>query len=1192
MAAPKFSEYTYKVSYRINKDSQEEIILSEGLRIIEAKTNIINDNGESVEAPNPNYDYFMDTLITKVTPIKDAILIITRNEISDGSSIVVPNKVIYNGTIEFLSYDRRLGILINDTKVGDSNIKRILFQLLNVNDTERIPCRYVISGIDFTDIPNTEQHIDISYKKTSDNDFIPLETNLVVPINGTLDGIELGELPDDTEYTIKVYHREAEIEKLFTFYTNIVPTIGTNPILGRIEWNGRVVRLDARNVKMLMYPDIQAVDWMFPMDYSTKAFAGLISSLWTSDGYETNNEDYHFVKRTSFDNDDETYIGCHINKDHYIGLPINYYNPQLTNEENAYQNIKYSSLFITQNDTYRNTIFIKFYIDEEHEGYAKLIQFCGEFLDSFIGLDFRPNNVVDFVAFNNSITLGASYGGTVLKNKWYTMMLVCRDNHIVYGSITDDDNYSSGEVKVGTGIIGNDINSKAKLIPIDRTDFDIDLQYSLANIKGNDGSIRIRLDYAIYKYAENTEENSKIKEGHSDWVSIAEINDNNFRHIKLTVPNDSGYGCAVGYTLQFFYGGTTLSGQLDITVIHCGNYVSYIDSYVQTATAGMHTDNGRSITITPVGDINAKPIGGIFLSNLPLTYIDPNIQCTIGKPYRGDMNAASYVVAKFGLHTGKFSGTDNWNSPYQYIDTEVVENLATSYKKMPKLVCINSTEDVILKADSITELKDSSVSFRLHSLPVGDTELVVKSDTTILSRTNRTIKSIKLTPAQANYDIDFESNFDNAIIELKKRYYAKQKRWGGNMGGGTHGSLIYFNRKDKCLILEQHGDLYQGRVPSVAPAGSEGYGLPVDIIECPSTFPYPTIQRSTRVGGLIQSVDYHPYGMFDCWFQIPKGMTGLAICLWYFHYQEIYSYDDTFKFWTEQGVNGYNYANCVKTGYGAKWVVINNEIDMELGSENTPYRTNVNPNIDQSIYWYVPGLSKRQMIGCTEEGANYGTWIIDWESSLSVINSVTETNPQSSNSYLRSDRLKWVKVMDTIDEVNYGANNRSCRFNNWMAEQWNDGCGVYGTPANSRLGLDELSINNRTPLGNINLQAIIKYVEHYYDDGEYHKWSIDWTKDYTRLLIDDEEISVLKAFVPFNPMTMLIGCWFPSANVYDKSAILGEWGTWSGVHANWDVALMKVKRIKFNAYTEEQVPTTNMRYDCETYAEDGLKEIL
>ena len=324
-------------------------------------------------------------------------------------------------------------------------------------------------------------------------------------------------------------------------------------------------------------------------------------------------------------------------------------------------------------------------------------------------------------------------------------------------------------------------------------------------------------------------------------------------------------------------------------------------------------------------------------------------------------------------------------------------------------------------------------------------------------------------------------------------------------------------------------------------------------------------------------------------------MIGLAICLWYFHYQEIYNYDKTFKFWTETGVKGYTYADSVKSGYGATWVVINNEIDMELGSENTPYRTVMNPNSDTSIMWYVPGLSYRQAIGCTATGDDYGTWMIDWEASKSVIDAVTETDPQNSASYLRSNQLKWVKIMDTIDEVNYGANVRSCRFNNWMNEAWNDGCGVYGTIANSQLGKGELSVNNRTPLGDIDPKAVqqsARYVEKYYDDGQYHKWSIDWKGDYSALYIDDEPIAICKAFVPFNPMTMLVGCWFPSGNAYDKNVLLGEWGTWSGVHADWEIGLMQVKRIKFKAYTEEEAPTTDMRYDCETYAEDGLREIL
>lgn len=1188
MAVPEFSEYTYRVSYKDNESAQE-VLLSEGLRIIEAKTNIIDESGASVEAPNPNYDYFMNTLTVQVTPKNNAILIITRNQILDGESIAVESKEVFRGSIDFLDYDKRVAYIITDAKVGTTANKKILFQILNINDTEHIPCRYVFAGVEFTNNPTEEQHIDISYKKTSDTDFIPLGTNITVPSTGVLDGIELGELPDDTDYTIKIYHREQEKEKLFTFRTNIVPTIGKNPIIGLVEWNGRIMLLDAPNVKGRLYPDKSLVKWIFPMDYSTKSFDNILSSLWTADGYQTNQEDYHFVMRTSSDNEAETYIGCETTKSHYIALPIDYVNENLP-DQGASMNIHYKDLFKVANEvTERNVVFIKFYIDSNHNGPVKLFNFNDGTTEKYIGIDVNGNTYT-FNAFGTTQNLTG-----IQKNKWYTLVLICKSNYIIYASITDANNYVNGTIPIGYGAHIGDIDSKAKLYDAgNKEPVALELTYD-ATTDVADNSIGLCIDYCTYQYIDNTPENNPIIKGHTDYVTISSGTN---KKITYTVPNDAAYGIAVGYSLVFLYGGTTMTGTVTIKDLKINGTSVFADinnlPFVIDTGLGEHMTGTRtSLNFKKTGDTIENPVGGILLSNIALNgTVADEAQCFMGKPLGNNMDAAAYVVSRVGFNKTTISGSDSWGNPYQYLDSAVFESLGGGYKMMPSLNCVTENSTVVIPTSAMTEMKDATVRFLLDGLPVGEVDIKVMSGTDELSTTHRTIKSIKMSPAEVSYDIDFETNFDNAVVELKKRYYAKQKRWGGNMGGGTHGALIYFNRKDGCLILEQHGDKYRGRVPSVAPAGSEGYGLPVDIIECPSTFPYPLEQRSTRVGGLIQSVDYHPYGMFDCWFQVPKGMTGLAICLWYFHYQEIYSYDKTFKFWTEEGVNGYNYANCVKTGYGATWVVINNEIDMELGSENTPYRTNVNPNTDQSIYWYVPGLSKRQMIGCTAAGDNYGTWVIDWEASLSVINSVTETNPQSSNAYLRSDRLKWIKVMDTIDEVNYGANTRSCRFNNWMAEQWNDGCGVYGTPASSRLGLDELTVNNRTPLGTFDLQAAIKYVEHYYDDGEYHKWSIDWTKDYTRLLIDDEEIAVLKAFVPFNPMTMLIGCWFPSSNVYDKSAILGEWGTWSGVHADWDVALMKVKHIKFRAYTEEEAPTNEMRYDCETYAEDGLKTIL
>lgn len=1198
MAVPTFNEYTYKISYKVG--SSDEIILSEELVILVALTSEVI-NGNVVQVQNPNYDYFMNTLSVSVAPVDGATLFIRRNKIMDGEIVVAEEKLVHQGAFSFPDYDTRQSLVITDTEVNGSTSHTILVQILNVVGEERIPCNYTLSKLEFAAQITDSQHVDIQYKQVGATDYITLGTNVIVPPTGKINNISLGQLPDDTEYLLRIYHYEMDEEKFFLFHTNLIPTLGINPIIGKVEWNGRIVLLDAPDVKARMYPSPDKLDWMFPMDYSTKSFDNILSSLWTSDDYLGKNENYHFEMRTSTDNPEETYIGCAINKDHYIGLPFDYVNDKLP-DQGASMNIFYKDLFTVSNPaTDRNAIIMKFYADPTHVGPLKLlgINHNSEYDNTnYLGFDFNKAGDCREVNVFGKVMLTSSTGDPLITSgKWYTLLLVTNGDKINYLSISDYSNYSQTAIPINAGAHVGNVDLKNKLYDAGRLPVTIELTYDCTQYTSEIG---LCIDYATYQYIEDNDTNNQIEKGNSIYKSPEY---GTGKKITVTIPNESAYGIAVGYSLGFLKGGTTVAGKVTITDFKVNgvsifsdlaNYPFKVDEAASAYISGTKTD----IIWAKTGNSLSTPIGGTVFEDVELNQnIELNARLFVGCPVQsGDMTNASYVVSRLGLHKSTITGTDSWDTPYQYIDPTVMEALGAGYKKMPKLKCTNDNGTVtVIPTSEMTEMKDATVRFLLEGLPIGKTRIEVESGEDILSSVSREIKSVKLTPAQADYDINFEGDFDAAVTEFKKRYYAKQKRWGGNMGGGTNGNLIYFNRGLKCLILEQHGDKYRGIVPAVAPAGANGYGLPVDLVENPLNYIPNTSQRTSRVGGLIQSVDYHPYGMFDCWFKVPKGMIGLAICLWYFHYQEIYNYDKTFKFWTETGVKGYTYADSVKSGYGATWVVINNEIDMELGSENTPYRTVMNPNSDTSIMWYVPGLSYRQAIGCTATGADYGTWMIDWEASKAAIDAVTETDPQNSASYLRSNQLKWVKIMDTIDEVNYGANVRSCRFNNWMNEAWNDGCGVYGTIANSQLGKGELSVNNRTPLGDIDPKAVqqsARYVEKYYDDGQYHKWSIDWKGDYTALYIDDEPIAICKAFVPFNPMTMLVGCWFPSGNAYDKNVLLGEWGTWSGVHADWEVGLMQVKRIKFKAYTEEEAPTTDMRYDCETYAEDGLREIL
>lgn len=135
----------------------------------------------------------------------------------------------------------------------------------------------------------------------------------------------------------------------------------------------------------------------------------------------------------------------------------------------------------------------------------------------------------------------------------------------------------------------------------------------------------------------------------------------------------------------------------------------------------------------------------------------------------------------------------------------------------------------------------------------------------------------------------------------------------------------------------------------------------------------------------------------------------------------------------------------------------------------------------------------------------------------------------------------------------------------------------------------------RTPIGKIDITKTNvndRYVPMYISDGKYHKFTFIWHRDYTQIKIDDVIVKTNKACVPFIPMPILLGCWFPSDNSWGTFASSGIWGTWAGNKAEFDIKHMYVKRIKYTHFDEATCPRTDMLYHPETYPQDGLREIL
>ena len=104
-------------------------------------------------------------------------------------------------------------MVITDTEVNGSTSHTILIQILNVVGEERIPCNYTLPKLEFAAQITDSQHVDIQYKQ------ITLGTNVIVPPTGKINNISLGQLPDDTEYLLRIYHYEMDEERFCNIHT-------------------------------------------------------------------------------------------------------------------------------------------------------------------------------------------------------------------------------------------------------------------------------------------------------------------------------------------------------------------------------------------------------------------------------------------------------------------------------------------------------------------------------------------------------------------------------------------------------------------------------------------------------------------------------------------------------------------------------------------------------------------------------------------------------------------------------------------------------------------------------------------------------------------------------------------------------------------------------------------------------------
>lgn len=610
------------------------------------------------------------------------------------------------------------------------------------------------------------------------------------------------------------------------------------------------------------------------------------------------------------------------------------------------------------------------------------------------------------------------------------------------------------------------------------------------------------------------------------------------------------------------------------------------------------------------------------------------------------------------------------SAAYLYIPCIAYYPLGAAVNKTNCLYIQPSSMTNIFKDDTIaTEEKPATigkVSFIIDpsiggadnpTLSSGEYKIVLQSYSQYMSNTSFTsMASVKLQTQKeqvinTGYIIDFNSDFDSAVADFRSKFYTKHGTWGG-YNGGVNSNLVYASRAENCLILEAHGDYYPedgqvwgvGKEAWVTEAGKQYTGYGEDIFYyADNDARKGVVPFKQRVGCTLRTVDYFAYGKYTVRMAIPRLQKdqkdwGLCPALWFFHYQEFGEGSTGYNKWMSPDNpvgRVYNKEGDEDNGF---YCVVNNEIDMELPSNDTQDSfptvavagTRYTPWDFVKCAYFDPATYNPKAANPSATNPPYRIGIVD-DNTLPyedvgrfILKDVSAPNERSS----------WEHERETFVETNF-PNFCNCKFNNWQGE-YSSGNGWASQKENLPAKVNGAMPTEQVTAAKISNETYYKndpvYKEEYiayktvlvdervapngYADGEFHDWTMIWYPNHTELWVDGNKVEESWGFVPFNCMHFVIGIWFPTLSVkkidgvwkvldYDKktpvinAATLDSTGTWAGLNADFEAWHLKISKMQYEPLTTEELnanttnrPTPEILYDGESFPESGMRFII